>query len=111
MNAGALRNRITVQHRTITTDEIGQRTETWTEYATVYAYANGLSTKDRYDVSAEIAENTVEFTVRHTQLMSVVNSKDYRIIFNDVVHEITSSDDIMYHHEWIKIRTLKKVIG
>jgi len=110
MNAGMLRNKITIQKKNITTDDIGQQIANWSDYFNCYAYANGLSGTEYWTAAQQNAENTVVFTIRYSSKSSVINPIAYRIIFNSKIYDISNVDNIQFRNETLKIRaTVKEV--
>ena len=64
MEVGAMRQRITIQKATVTTDEIGNRKNAWTDYHTCFAYVNLSSGKECEAAGQTLPGDTLAFTIR-----------------------------------------------
>lgn len=104
MNAGMLRNKITIQKKSITTDEIEQQIESWFDYFTCYAYVNNLSGSEYWAAAQQHSENTVVFTVRYCRKLANMTSQDYRIIFRGNIYDINFVDNVMYENTTLKFK-------
>jgi SPP1 family predicted phage head-tail adaptor len=63
--AGALDQRITLQHRSATLDALGQATESWVDMATVWASAQPLRGREFFAAGAMQSEASVRFRIRY----------------------------------------------
>lgn len=63
MNAGRLRNRITIQMKSQVADDLGGL-DTWVPFATVWASINALQGKQLYKAQQIVAEATHEIVMR-----------------------------------------------
>jgi len=82
MRAGELRQVITIQAKTLTTDEYGGPVETWADFAAgVRAKAQPLSGRELIAAQAAQSETEMKFITRHisgvTQSMRVVMGSNY----------------------------------
>lgn len=100
-----LDKRITIQKYTTTQNKNGFDIEAWKDYKTVWASMNNLWGKEFYAAKAVQAENTVEFVVRYSKDLENINSKEYRIFWNNRAFNITFIDNIQYKNIWLKIKT------
>lgn len=100
-----LDKRITIQKYTATQNKNGFDIEAWKDYKTVWASMNNLWGKEFYAAKAVQAENTVEFVVRYSKDLENINSKEYRIFWNNRAFNITFIDNIQYKNIWLKIKT------
>ena len=64
LNAGDLRERISIQHRSITVRS-GITTEKWETLCTVWAKAEPLSGREYFQAAAVNRENSIRFTIRY----------------------------------------------
>lgn len=106
-NIGDLRHRITIEKYITTQNENGFDIEKWTPYKTVGASINNLWGKEFYAAKAVQAENTVEFICRYSKNLETLNTKEYRIFWNDRAFNITFIDNIQYKNKWLKIKAIE----
>ena len=86
MRAGLLRNRVTIQTRSETTDDFGEIDFSWSNSATVWASVEPLSGRELMNAQQAGATVTHKITMRYK---SGVNPKD-RISFDSRTIEIES---------------------
>ena len=103
MDAGAYRNLVTIQKRTVTTNGNGFDEETWTDYYSNYAYINKLSGTEFWKAAETAAQNTVRFTFRWHADLDQVDTIDYRILFGCRIFNITNVDNVQFLNEIVKI--------
>jgi SPP1 family predicted phage head-tail adaptor len=65
LNAGQLDQRITVQSPSASVDALGQRVETWTQVAVLWAKATPLRGREFFAAGAMQSEAAVKFTIRY----------------------------------------------
>lgn len=90
-----------------TQDKDGFEEEIWEEYMAIWSSVNNLFGKEFYAAKAIQAENTVEFTIRYCKELEELDSKNYRINFNNKVYDITFVDNIKYENKFIKIKAIQ----
>ncbi len=108
MNAGAYREPVIIEKNGYAEDEIGNQVVAWTEYYRGYAYMNNLSGTEYWEAAQTQAQNTVMFVLRFHPILSVMNTKEYRLLHHGRVYDITSIDNVQYKNETIKIRATAK---
>lgn len=64
MRAGGLDRRVTIQQRTLGQSASGAATETWADFATVWAGKRDLKGREFFDAQKENAEISTEFRLR-----------------------------------------------
>lgn len=105
-----LNKRITIQELNGTgQNENGFDEEKWIDYKTVWASMNNLWGKEFYAAKAVQSEATIEFTVRYSKSLESINSKEYRLFWNNRVFNITFLDNIQYANKWLKIKTVEVI--
>lgn len=107
VNIGQLDKRITIQKYTTVTSENNFDEEKWIYYKSVWASINNLFGKEFYAAKAVQSENTVEFLIRYSKDLEVLDSKVYRIFWNEKIYNITFIDNIKYENRWLKIKTIE----
>lgn len=107
----AFNKKIIIQKKTPAKDNDGYDIETWIDFKTLWAYANGISNKEFYKNLSEMSENIINFTVRYSTSLSAVDMHNYRIIFEDRVFDIIGIDDFELRHLTIVFRTKEAANG
>ena len=64
MRAGKMDRWITIEQFTAVQDSYGQETETWTEFAKVWAEKVDIKARERFAAAQDIAEETTRFRLR-----------------------------------------------
>lgn len=108
MDSGAYRSLVTIQQYVSGFDDIGNPSEEWQEYKTCYAYVNGLSGREYWEAAVVHGENTVEFVFRWKPFFDSINTKQYRLLFNGGIYDITSIDNIQFRNKTVKIKAVTK---
>lgn len=104
MQSGAYKQKITFQKFSVVDDEIGNRISQWKDYRGCYCYANGLSGREYWEAAAVQQETIIEFVMRWKLFFNHLNSKEYRIVFENNVYDIESIDNIQFKNKTVKIR-------
>lgn len=102
-----LDKRITIQKYTTYQNENGFNIEDWQDYKTIWASVNNLWGKEFYAAKAVNAENTVEFICRYSRDLENIDTKEYRIFWNNRTFNITFVDNIKYENKWLKIKAIE----
>lgn len=100
MQAGEMRHRIEIQRLV----KVVENNITTTEYRplkTVWAKANGLYGKERWDEDIYEAERTTIFTIRHIACPDLT-VKD-RIFFRGQLYNITHIDNVLFGNDFVKV--------
>lgn len=86
MKIGKLRHRAILQRKEITQDELKQQTETWVDFAYIWAAIQPLAGREYFSARQENAEVTTRITIRYLKDVK----PDMRVMFNEKVYEILS---------------------
>lgn len=86
MKAGALRHKVTIQSKTITTDGSGGPVETWADFATVHASIEQLSGREMIAAQAVNSETTGKIRIRYLAGVTA----DMRVVFGTRLFSITA---------------------
>ena len=110
MDIAAMNVRITFQKQEVVVDEIGNRSNEWTDYYSCFATISNSSGKT--DTESEGAGITLDeldigFTVRFCQKTFAMNSTGYRIIWNGEVYNIVKVDYLNMKKRGLKFRCRK----
>ena len=106
MNSGMLRHVVKIQKYERGQDEIGNPKGKWIDYKTVHAYVNGLNGKEYWEAATVHQENTTEFIFRWKPFFNALNSREYRLVFNDNIYNIAFIDNIQYRNKTVKIKAV-----
>ena len=108
MNAGAYKEKITIEKSTMTSDAIGNHLTEWLEYYSGYSYVNNLSGSEYYEAAQTQSQETVMFILRYNRLLDGMDSKNYRVVFRGHYYNIIGVDNVQYKNQTIKLRCLKE---
>ena len=84
MRAGELRNRITIQSKTVVQNTFGEEDITWTEFATVWAAIEPLRGREFLDAQMASAEVTTKITIRQRDGIS----PEMRVVHGSIIYNI-----------------------
>ena len=101
MQAGQLRNQITIQSKTETTDSYGGTVSAWSDFATVMAKIRPLRGRELVAAQAVQSEAEVMFYLRY---LSGVESS-MRIAHESTYYDIVSIVDVDFRHKELEIST------
>ena len=110
MDIAAMNVRITFQKQEVVVDEIGNRTNEWTDFYSCFATISNSSGKtdtESEGAGATLDELDIGFTVRFCQKTFAVNSTGYRIIWNGEVYNIVKVDYFNMKKRGLKFRCRK----
>jgi SPP1 family predicted phage head-tail adaptor len=101
MNAGKLREPVTFQRRTLTSDGAGGQTESWAAIAGVptRAHVRPVSGSERYTSDRTEAIVRLRLVIRYT---NAIREGD-RVTIRDKVHNIRFLDNIEFKDKWLQI--------
>jgi SPP1 family predicted phage head-tail adaptor len=103
MNIGKFNNRITIENRTITKVK-GVPTDVWNTFYSCWCSVNSLFGTELYKALEIQQENVLNFTVRYSKNLEILNTKDYRINWKNRVFNIISIDFHGFTKEKITIK-------
>ncbi len=94
MNIAALRVRITFQKNETVTDKYGNHAAVWTDFFSCRATAVTGGGSETAEAAHTEEADRLDLTVRWSTEISAVNSKEYRILLNDRIYNITGIDEM-----------------
>lgn len=109
--AKVCRRLITIQKKTVTTDDIGNQKERWTYWKTLKAERTQLFGQEYYAAAAIGQEQTVVFTVRYLPSLSEMNTTDYRLTCDGATYDIKHIDHLQDGGLWSKIKAMQRPGG
>ena len=110
MDIAAMNVRIIFQKQEVVVDEIGNRTNEWTDYYSCFATignSSGKTNTESEGVGTTLDELDIGFTVRFCQKTFAMNSTGYRIIWNGEVYNIVKVDYLNMKKRGLKFRCRK----
>lgn len=107
MNPGMLNKKITIQKLTKVKSENDFDDEDWIDFKKVWASVNNLFGREFWEAKSVKEENTIEFVIRYSQGLSDLDSKKFRIHWNNKVHNITFVDNVKYENKYLKIKAIE----
>lgn len=99
MRAGRLRHAVTIQRKSLTTDEYGGPVESWADVATVAASVEPMGGRELASAQTVNAEITTKITMRY---MAGVTAAD-RIVFEGRFYNLTPPIDPEMKHRTLII--------
>lgn len=108
MHIAKLHSRITIQQHTVKVDAIGNHITVWKEFYSCAAYANQASGKEYAMAGQTMTEETLIFEVRWCKKLMDLDSTKYRILFNGVIYNMISIDDVQFRHRILKLIATKE---
>jgi len=106
-----LNNKVTIQKyskpNNVNINENGFEEEGWDDWKDLWVTVNNLFGKEFYAAKAVNEEKTVEFKARYSNELDAINSKEYRIVWNSKIFNITFIDNIKYENKWFKIKAIE----
>jgi len=101
MRLGRLDRRITIQGATTTTNDLGQKKETWTTIAEVWAKIDQRPGKDSEKSESRFFSRPVTFVVRFRDDIG----PDDRVSFDGKIYRIESVNEVHYsRRRWMNLR-------
>ncbi len=107
MNVALLNVEITFQKNSVEVDAIGNHKNGWENFYTCHATVSGESGREKQTTGVTNEDVDLAFTIRWCKKASVINSTEYRVVFNGELYNITSIDHMNYKKESLKYRCQK----
>ncbi len=102
MFAGQLRHTITIQRRTSTLDDYGQKVNTWSTVATTRANIRPVGGKEQKAGMEMMAKLTHTVAVRYqSALVPPLEASTWRVMFGTRVLNIVNSRNLEEKNRWI----------
>lgn len=103
MHISAMNLRITFQKNEVVSDDIGNRTNAWTDYFSCYATASGKSGDESEETAQTVVTERMDFTVRYCSETALIVPDKYRILVGERIYDIKSVDDMAFKHHSLKM--------
>ncbi len=126
MHIASLTERITIERLTSTKDNRGNARQVWDTYLSLRAAANiprgsevytrheyetsrsGYEGNEYYSARQTLLENKMKFTVRYHPKLKEIDTEHDRIVYNDRIYNILSSDPITDKNKLVTITAICK---
>ena len=110
MNVSGLSVRITIQKSVVQKDKYQNHNTAWEDYFTCWATctASGKSADETQNARYTQEADLLDITVRYSSETAAVNSKEYRILLNGQIYNITSIDEMGFRKNSRKYHTERK---
>lgn len=103
MKVSLLNTRIIIQESTMTTDEIGNQLEAWTDMYSCFATVSKESPLEQTSVGAIWDRSKIDFTIRYSSEVSHLDSTKHRVLFNDKIYNIKGIDHMNFRKKSLKL--------
>lgn len=107
MNIGLLNQRITIQASTISSDDIGNRIQTWYDLYTCCATVSKESGQEQFNAGRTTDGVTCTFTVRYSSEVRGITPREHRVKFAGAYYNILSVDHMSYKKPMLKLNCEK----
>lgn len=108
IDIGKMTERIKIEKRTIIYSG-GKKLEQWDEYYSCWAYCNNLFGKELYNAMQVKQENLINITVRYCKVLDNLNTKDYRIVWNNKTFNINLVDYHGFNKEKVTFKAMEVI--
>lgn len=108
MNIALLNQKITIQKEERVVDEIGNQNQAWVDFITRFATISGQNQVEINENGALWDENKIDFTIRYSKNALLIDSKSYRVIFQNEVYDILGIDYQNFKKKSLKIKCVKQ---
>ena len=107
MNIAGMRVRIIIQKNETVTDQHRNHMSAWTDFFSCWATAvsSGKSSEETQNAGSTQEDDRIDFTVRYSSETAAVNTKEYRILLNGRIYDITSIDEMGFKKNSRKFHT------
>lgn len=109
MNIGSMKHRIEIVTIGSTVDEEGFPIEGEIVFKKVWARVNNLYGKEFWSAKAVQSENTVTFSIRYSKDLAELDTKRYKIKFQNRYFDIKHMDNVLYKNVELKIKAVEVV--
>ncbi len=107
MRAGDLRHKVTIQQKTITKDTEGIPSETWTDFATVWAAIEPLQGREFFSAQAINAQVTTRIRIRYLAGISPT----MRVSYGTRIFDIQAVIDVEERHLELQLMCQEVIAG
>ncbi|MCW6664263.1 head-tail adaptor protein [Aerococcaceae bacterium NML191219] len=103
MKISSLNQKIEVQEKEITTDEIGNRIESWKVYHQGFCRVDSQMVHEKDGVVTVIDDSKMTFILRWSHKLNQINAQSYRILFLGNIYNIIGVDFMNFKNKNIKL--------
>lgn len=102
----AYTKKIEIQHCTETKDKIGNITQNWEHFHTVWAEIETVGGREYYAAAQVNSQNDVTFKMRYSRVISAMLTSEIRIVYNGKIYNAESIVDKNERHRETIIRAV-----
>lgn len=99
-NPGELRQRVTIQQKSVTRDAFGAETISWTDVATVWAKIWHLRGRELMDAQQAEADTSTQITIRYRAGILPT----MRVVHGSAIYDIQAALDMGERHRFIELQ-------
>lgn len=103
MKISGLNQKIEVQEKEITADEVGNRIERWKVYYQGFCRVDSQLVHESNGVSTVIDDGKMIFILRWCQKLSKMNAQNYRVFFLGSIYNIIGIDYMNFKYKTVKL--------
>lgn len=108
MNIDNFKERITIEKRTIVKIK-GVQTEVWNTFSTCWCSINSLFGNELYKSLEIQQQNVLNFTIRYSKNLEILNTKEYGITWNNRIFNIIAIDYFGFNKEKVTIKATEVI--
>ena len=108
MNIAALRVRILIQKNSTATDNTGNHRSEWEDFFRCWGTPMTERTDESEAAAHTVSADRLTLTVRWSSETAAVNPREYRVIINGAIYNITGIDETGFRHRSRKLYLEKK---
>ena len=94
MRSGRLDRRVVIQRLTVTTNEVGEQVDTWSELATVWSERSPRGVVQKFNANQVYAEVDTVFRTRWYPWATTLDPMEHRLVYRSRVYDIHGTEEI-----------------
>lgn len=107
VDIGRMNKRITIQKGFPTKGEWDQTTNDWTNWKNIWASINSLFGREFWQAKEANMENTINITVRYSRSLKDLDSREYRISWDNKFYDIIFIDNINFSNKYLVFKCIE----
>jgi SPP1 family predicted phage head-tail adaptor len=106
-SVGSLSERIAIQEKYVSRDDLGAEVITWVEIAEVWASAEPIRGREYVALRAAQADITTRFVIRHRSGLTPA----MRVQWGDAYYDIIEVIDVHGRHRWLELMCIAQAVA
>ncbi|WP_294143873.1 phage head closure protein [uncultured Clostridium sp.] len=107
MDIALLNTRIMVQKNELVVDDIGNHTNTWTDWYSCYATISSESPSEETDAGMVVDNTKLDFTIRWCKNAAEMTADKHRVAYAGEIYNILGIDHMNLKKKCIKLKCQK----